>query len=398
MLSSENGKFEMVAKTMHGLEDLLASEIRKLGGTDIEILHRAVSYKGDKALLYRSNLYLRTAIRVLIPIMHTQIKNQVDLYARIREYEWEKHLKTGMTIAVDTSLNSSAFTNSQFVSMRTKDAIADRMREKFNRRPSVDKNDPDLFINVHLSNNDLTVSIDTSGASLHKRGYRVAEVEAPINEVLAAGLIMLTGWHGDTDFYDPMCGSGTLGIEAALIARDIPPGIFRSKFGFENHPDFDSDLWTGIFDNIVEKEWQGKIISSDISKQAMMAAIKNAKQAAVHKNIIFKGLNFENYPPVEGKSTAIINPPYGQRMIMPEMIKFHKMIGNVLKKSFVGSDVWIISSNMEALKFIGLKPSAKIQLYNGPLECRFCKFSVYSGSQRNRAVQKKNNLDGDLLI
>jgi putative N6-adenine-specific DNA methylase len=398
MQSSVNGKFEMVAKTMHGLEDVLATEIRKLGGTDIEIMNRAVRYLGDKALLYRSNLYLRTAIRILIPVMQTQIKNQIDLYARIREYEWEKHLRTGMTIAVDTSLNSPTFTNSQFVSMRAKDAIADRMREKFNRRPSVNKNDPDLFVNVHLTNNDLTVSIDTSGASLHKRGYRVGEVDAPINEILAAGLIMLTGWHGETDFYDPMCGSGTIGIEAALIARDIPPGIFRTKYGFENHPDFDQELWTGIFDNIVEKEWKGNIFSSDISKQALISANKNARQAAVHKNIIFRGLDFENFPAVDGKVTAILNPPYGQRMILPEIVRFYKTIGNVLKKSFIGSDVWLITSNLEALKFVGLKPSVKLRLFNGPLECRFCKFSVYEGSQRKKAVQKKNNLEGDLLI
>ncbi len=394
MQPTENGKFVMVAKTMHGLEDILANEIRQLGGTDIEILHRAVRYVGDKSLLYRSNLYLRTAIRVLIPIMNSQIKNQVDLYARIREYEWEKHLRTGMTIAVDTALNSSAFTNSQFVSMRTKDAIADRMREKFNRRPSVNKNDPDLFINVHLSNNELTVSIDTSGPSLHKRGYRVEDVEAPINEVLAAGLIMLTGWKGETDFYDPMCGSGTIGIEAALIARNIPPGIFRSKFSFENSPDFDSELWTRIFDNIVEKEWNGKIFASDISKQALMAATKNAKQASVHKNIVLKGMNFENYPPVESKATVIMNPPYGQRLIKPEIIQFYKTIGNVLKKSFVGSDVWIISGNLEALKFIGLKPTTKIKLYNGALECKFCKFSIYQGSQKQRS-SKKNDDQGE---
>jgi putative N6-adenine-specific DNA methylase len=393
MQNSGSDKFEMVAKTPLGLEDILAGEIRKLGGTDIEILNRAVRYMGDKTLLYKSNLYLRTALRILIPILKTQIKNQIDLYSRIREYEWEKHLRTGMTIAVDTALNSETFTNSQFVSMRAKDAIADRMREKFNRRPSVNKNDPDLFINVHLSGNDLTVSIDTSGSSLHRRGYRVSEVEAPINEVLAAGLIMLTGWHGQTDFIDPMCGSGTFGIEAALIARDIPPGIFRKKYGFESHTDFDSELWNNIFDNIAEKEWNGKIISSDISKQAMMAAITNAKQAAVHKNITFKGVDFENYPAVESKSVAILNPPYGQRLIKPEIIRFYKTIGNVMKKSFVGSDVWVISGNLEALKFIGLKPTIKFKTFNGSLECRFCKFNVYEGSQRNRAVHNKNNFD-----
>jgi putative N6-adenine-specific DNA methylase len=382
-------KFEMVAKTFYGLEDTLATEIRKLGGTDIEILNRAVRYRGDKALLYKSNLYLRTALRILIPIIQTKIKNQVDLYARIREYEWEKHLRTGMTIAFDTYLNSSAFTNSQFVSLRAKDAVADRMREKFNRRPSVNKNDPDLFINVHLSNNDLTVSIDTSGSSLHKRGYRVEDIEAPMNEVLAAGLILLTGWSGETQFYDPMCGSGTLGIEAALIARDIPPGIFRQQYAFERSPDFDTDMWTKIFDNITEKEWNGTIFAGDISKQALQAAVKNARQASVHKHINFKGMAFENIQDVPEKSTAILNPPYGQRMAMPQIVRFYKSLGDTMKKSFVGSDVWIISSHLEALKFVGLKPSAKFKLYNGSLECKFSKFSVYSGSQRHRIVENK---------
>jgi putative N6-adenine-specific DNA methylase len=391
MPGTANEKFEMVAKTFHGLEDILAGEIRKLGGTDIEILNRAVRYMGNKALLYRSNLYLRTALHILVPVIQTQIKNQVDLYARIREYEWEKHLRVGMTIAVDTFLNSSAFTNSQFVSLRTKDAIADRMRDIFNRRPSVNKNNPDLFINVHLANNQLTVSIDTSGASLHKRGYRVGDVEAPINEVLAAGLIMLTGWKGETNFYDPMCGSGTIGIEAALIAREIPPGIFRTKYGFENEPDFDSELWTRIFDNIIEKDWKGTVFASDISKRALQVANGNAKQASVHKNIVFRGQPFESFPPVEEKATVVINPPYGQRLIKPELVRFYKSIGDTLKRSFIGSNVWIISGNLEALKFIGLKPAEKYRLYNGSLECRFCKFNIYSGSKKRRHNQANKN-------
>jgi putative N6-adenine-specific DNA methylase len=390
MNSTSEDKFEMVAKTFYGLEDILAGEIRDLGGTDIEVLNRAVRFRGDKALLYRSNLYLRTTLRILLPVIQTRIKNQVDLYARIREYEWERFLRVGMTIAVDTYLNSSAFTNSQFVSLRTKDAIADRMRDMFNRRPSVNKNNPDLFVNVHLSNNDLTVSLDTSGASLHKRGYRVADVEAPLNEVLAAGMLLLTGWKGETDLYDPMCGSGTIGIEAALIAREIPPGIFRTRFNFENFPDFDPGLWTRIFDNITEKNWNGRIIISDISKQALQASLKNAKQAAVHKNITFQGQPFENFPAVKEKATVIINPPYGQRMLKPEIIRFYKSMGDTMKRSFTGSDVWIITGNLEALKFIGLKPSAKYKLYNGSLECRFCKFSIYPGSKRQKYSQNNS--------
>jgi len=382
MVSGSELQFEMVAKTFHGLEEILAGEIKALGGQDIEILNRAVRFRGNKASLYKMNLYLRTALRILIPVIQTQIKNQVDLYARVREFEWEKYLQPGMTLAVDSFLNSSVFTNSQFVSLRAKDAIVDRLRDKYKRRPSISKTDPDLFINVHLTSNQLTVSIDTSGQSLHKRGYRISNFEAPLNEVLAAGLIMLTGWKGENDFFDPMCGSGTLGIEAALIAREIPPGIFRKKFGFEKSPGFDAHLMEDIFDNIQEKKWEGKVYSSDISKQALQIAIKNAKQASVHKNIVFRGLDFKDYPKIADKAMVIINPPYGQRMVKSEIIRFYKSIGDVMKKSFEGAEVWIISSNLEALKHIGLKPDSKYKLFNGALECRFNRYYIYPGSKK----------------
>jgi putative N6-adenine-specific DNA methylase len=388
MISDTESQFEMVAKTFHGLEDILAGEIRVYGGKDIEILNRAVRFQGNKAALYKMNLYLHTALRILVPVIQTQIKNQVDLYARIREYEWEKHLQPGMTMAVDSFLSSAVFTNSQFVSLRTKDAIVDRLREKYNRRPSVHKTNPDLLINVHLAGNQLTVSLDTSGQSLHKRGYRVGNFEAPLNEVLAAGLIMLTGWEGEHDFYDPMCGSGTLGIEAALIARKIPPGIFRKKFGFENSPDFDAQLLEDIFENIQEKNWEGKVYSSDISKQALQMAIKNARQASVYKNIVFRGIDFRDYPKITGNATVIINPPYGQRMVNSEIIGLYKSMGDTMKKKFEGAEIWIISSNLEAFKHIGLKPSDKLKLFNGALECRFNKYYIYPGSKKNNISKK----------
>ncbi len=381
--------FEMVAKTFHGLEDVLAKEIRQLGGGDIEILNRAVRYTGDKALLYRSNLYLRTALRILLPVIKTRIKNQVDLYARVREFEWERYVQPGMTMAVDSFLNSTIFTNSHFVSLRVKDAIVDRIREITKRRPSVATTNPDIFINVHLANNELIISVDTSGASLHKRGYRKGDFEAPLNEVLAAGLILLAGWKADTDFYDPMCGSGTLGIEAAFIARNVPPGIFRSKFGFENSPDFEADLWEDIFDSVEERSWNGRIISSDISRQAIQIAMRNAKEAAVHKNIEFQGIDFRKYPKVEKRSLVILNPPYGQRLIKPDIVQFYKEIGDVMKGSFSGSEVWVISSNLEALKFIGLRPADKQTLFNGPLECRLNRYVMYSGSKKEKYKSKQ---------
>jgi putative N6-adenine-specific DNA methylase len=245
-------------------------------------------------------------------------------------------------------------------------------------------------VNVHLASNILTVSIDTSGPSLHKRGYRKADVEAPLNEVLAAGMIMLAGWKGETDFYDPMCGSGTLGIEAALIARNVPPGIFRKQYGFERSPDFEADLLEEVFDDVEEVKWEGTIFSSDKSKQAVQAAMKNAREASVHKNISFLGANFEQYPKVDGPAMAILNPPYGERIVRPEIIDFYKSIGNTFKRSFIGSEVWVISSNLDALKHIGLRPSAKYQLYNGALECRFNRYSIYEGSVKSKHRKTKS--------
>ena len=237
---------------------------------------------------------------------------------------------------------------------------------------------------MHLANNLLDISVDSSGESLHKRGYRIAEVAAPINEVLAAGMIGLSGWEGDTDFYDSMCGSGTIGIEAALIARHLPPGIFRKKFGFENHPDFDDSLWTKIFDDIHEKAWDGNIFCSDISEKAIRIATRNAKEASVLKNIRFTEQGFESYPEIKNGGVAIMNPPYGERMAKTEIQHFYNMIGNTMKRSFSNSDFWIISSNLDALKHIGLKPTEKIKLFNGPLECRFIKYEMYKGSKKEK--------------
>jgi putative N6-adenine-specific DNA methylase len=375
-------KIEIVAKTFRGLENVLASEITKLGGEKVEILNRAVRYFGNKELIYRSNLYLRTALRILVPVLNSQLANQDDLYDKVREFEWEKHIQLGNTFAVDTVLNSQIFTHSHYVSLRVKDAIVDRFRDKFRRRPSVNSENPDIAISVHLSGNELIISVDTSGESLHRRGYRMEEVKAPINEVLAAGMILIAGWDLQTDFYDPMCGSGTFGIEAAMMARKIPPGVFRKKFSFENSPDFEPQLWTDIFDDIQEEDWKGTILASDISEKAIRMAARNAKLASVIKNIDYKEIAFENYPRINNKGLAIINPPYGERMVKTEMNSFYQMIGNVMKKSFSGADVWIISSNSEAFKNIGLKPTDKYKLFNGQLECSYNKYEIYEGSKK----------------
>jgi putative N6-adenine-specific DNA methylase len=377
-------KNEIVAKTFRGLEDVLASEIKQLGGENVEILNRAVRYFGNKELIYRSNLYLRTALRILVPVLNTQIEKQEDLYDKVRDFEWEKHIQLGNTFAIDTVLNSPIFTHSHYVSLKVKDAIADRFRDKFRRRPSVNSENPDIAISVHLSGNELTLSVDTSGESLHRRGYRLEEVKAPINEVLAAGMILISGWDTQADFYDPMCGSGTFGIEAAMMARKIPPGVFRTKFSFENSPDFEQQLWTDIFDDIQEEDWNGTIVSSDVSAKALRIAARNAKQASVLKNIDYKEIAFENYPRINNKGIAILNPPYGERMVKTDINSFYQMIGNAMKKSFSGADVWIISSNAEAFKNIGLKFSEKFKLFNGQLECSYNKYEIYEGSKKHK--------------
>ncbi len=377
-------QFEMVAKTFRGLEETLAREITLLGAENVEILNRAVRFTGDKAMMYKSNLYLRTALRILIPVINIQIKEQEDLYQHLYEFEWEKYIRLENTIAIDSFVNSSVFTHSHYVSLRVKDAIADRFREKFRRRPSVNIENPDSLINIHLTGSDLTVSIDSSGSSLHKRGYRIAEISAPINEVLAAGMILITGWDGKSDFYDPMCGSGTIGIEAALIAKQIPPGIYRKKFGFENSPDFEQDLWNNIFDNIAEKEWNGQVFASDVSKQAIRIAEDNAKHASTSKFILFKEVPFESYPQIKNGGIAILNPPYGKRIVKTNINTFYRMIGDVMKKSFIGADVWILSGNIESLGNIGLHPSVKHTLFNGPIECRFNKYTIYEGSKKSK--------------
>lgn len=378
------GQIEIIAKTFQGLENVLAGEITALGGRNVEILNRAVRFYGNKELLYRSNLYLRTALRILIPVMYTRIYSQDELYNAVREFEWEKYMKLGNTFAIDSVINSDIFNHSQYVSLRVKDAIADRFRDKFRRRPSVNTENPDILISVHLSSKDLSIAVDTSGESLHRRGYRLDEVKAPISEVLAAGMVLLSGWNGTGDFYDPMCGSGTIGIEAALIARKIPPGIFRKKFGFESCPDFDQELWTSIFDEIEECDWKGQIISSDISTKALTIASRNAKQASVLKNIKYSEIAFENYPKITNGGIVIMNPPYGERLVKTDIISFYRMMGNVMKKSFTGTDVWIISSNIEATKNIGLKFSQKYRLFNGPLECSFNKYEIYEGSKKEK--------------
>jgi putative N6-adenine-specific DNA methylase len=385
----------MLAKTFKGLEQVLAQELIELGANDVQLERRAVSFKGDKALLYRANLCLRTASRVLLPVLVTTRKAKDKhkpedwLYEQVKAVDWSRYMSVNTTFAIDATVYSETFRNSRFVTYRAKDAVADYWQEREGKRPNVKVTDPDLFINVHIANEQLTVSLDSSGESLHKRGYRVANTEAPINEALAAGMLLLAGWRGQSDFYDPMCGSGTLPIEAALIARNIAPGVFRQSFAFEKWADFDADLWSEIYnDDSNEREFTHTIYGSDASYYAIQQAAKNTKSAGVQKDVVLKQIRMEEIKMVNDSmvnALVMINPPYGERLASnKDMEELYGKIGTALKHQFAGATAWIISSNDAAMKCIGLKPSKKFRLLNGELDCQFNRYDLFAGKRNEQ--------------
>ncbi len=381
-----NNSIKMLAKSPAGLEEILAGELRELGAKNIELLNRAVAFEGDKKLLYAANYRCRTALRILVPISHFSIETEQDLYTEIKSIRWEDYLGNGNTIAINSTVTSSVFTHSHYVSLRAKDAIVDRFREKTSERPSVDIDNPDFRINVHIYKDEVSVSFDSSGASLHKRGYHVSNAEAPLNEVLAAGMILLSGWDGQSNFIDPMCGSGTLLIEAAMIAMNIPAGEFREEYGFMRWKDFDDELWEEVQNDALEQQrtFEHKIIGSDISEHNLRSAYANLKQASLSKNISLKVSSFQDMTPPEGGGVMITNPPYGERIQVEDIVSLYQDLGDVLKQKYKGYQAWVISSDLMALKKIGLKPMKKYILFNGQLECRFAGFDLYAGSKRAR--------------
>lgn len=376
-------KFEMIAKTFQGLEDVLAEELRSIGAEDINPICRAVSFSGDKALLYKANLQLRTAVRILKPIYSFKARTEDELYGQARKFDWASVMELSQKFAVDSVVNSEIFNHSRYVALKLKDAIADHFRDKYGKRPFVDPQNPHIQIHIHVNEDDCVISIDSSGESLHRRGYRKNQDLAPINEVLAAGLVLLSGWKADTHFIDPMCGSGTILIEAALIANGIPPGIFRKHFGFENWLDFDESLLQTIYnDDSMEREFNHAIIGGDLSKRAVEIANENIKNAGLQRKIEVKVKSVFDYFPPEGRGIVITNPPYGERLKKDQIDTFYKQLGDCFKQRYSDYEVWLISSNMDALKNIGLKASNRLTLFNGPLECKFQKYSMYPGSHR----------------
>lgn len=378
--------FEIVAKTLFGFEEILAEELKSIGATDITLLKRAVKYKGNLATLYKSNLYLRTAIKVLRPIKTFNIRTQEDLYTNVKRIPWNQYFSVDETFAIDGVVSGEIFTHSKFVALRTKDAIADQFREEIGSRPNVDTNDPDLRINVHILNNTCTISLDSSGTSLGKRGYKEEQVEAPLSEVLAAGMIILSGWDKKSNFIDPMCGSGTIVIEAALMAQNIAAGSFRD-FAFQKWRDYDYQLWKEILQEAKMERIpsSAKIIAYDIAPEAVHVTKGNAERAGVLDNISVTKSDFLETKHDGEQATIVVNPPYGDRLMEEDdIIPLYQEMGTQLKHVYNGCDAWIISGNLRAIKFIGLKPSRKIELYNGPIQCKFHKFELYRGSKRGK--------------
>lgn len=382
-------KFEIIAKTLFGFEELLAEELESIGATDIELLTRAVRYRGDTELLYRSNLVLRTAIKILKPIATFTVHDDKQLYEKVRSIDWSEYLMPIDTFAIDGITHSNYFNHSKYVALKTKDAIADQFRDKYNKRPSVDIENPDVRVSVHIADTTCTISLDSTGRSLGKRGYKTSQVYAPLSEVLAAGIILLSEWDRETDFIDPMCGSGTIPIEAALIARNIPSGCFR-EFTFENWNDFDEDLWEKIREEEFGKicEFEGNIVGYDVDPKAIEISRANAGRADLDDMIIFEKNDFVTGEPKYKLGHIVMNPPYGERLEEDnDMLEFYGELGTKLKHYYEGSDAWIISANLRALKFVGLRPSRKIKLFNGPLECRLQKFELYKGSKKDRYLK-----------
>jgi len=378
----KDDNFYMLAKTMFGLEEILAEELRKLGAQNVKPMNRAVSFKGDKGFMYKANLNLRTALRVLKPIAHFQAHDEKELYRKLCEIDWTEFFDLDSTFATHATTHSEVFTHSKYASLVMKDAIADTFRKKFDKRPNVDPEMPDVSINLHIAKHTCTVSLDSSGDSLHKRGYKTDAVVAPMNEVLAAGLILLSDWNRISNFHDPMCGSGTLLIEAALIAYNIPANIFRDKFGFEGWKDYDEELWEMIKEVSLEKEthYYGKITGSDNFQKAVRISRENIDNALMYDNIkVAKSDFFETE--VEPGTFVIFNPPYGERIDLG-VNDFYEKVGTTLKHKYEGCSIWIISSDIENMKFIGLRPSRKIRVMNGKLDCSFRKFEVYEGSKK----------------
>jgi putative N6-adenine-specific DNA methylase len=377
-------KYEMVATTLMGLEGVLAEEVRILGGEKITELKRAVRFYGDDALLYKANMALRTALKVLVPIDDFIARDEDELYRKIKGFPWEDIFSVDQTFVIDAVVNGYVFNHSKYVALKSKDAIADRFRGVYGRRPSVDTFNADISINLYVLDDKVSVSLNSSGMSLDRRGYRRNSNEAPINEVLAAGIVLMSGWEPSKAFLDPMAGSGTFSIEAALKGTNTPPNLNRN-FSFQNWVEFDNEIFEEVKSELAKNisEPDLKIYARDILTKNIDIISQNAEMAGMEDYLSLKKEDFFVSEPKAESGIMVINPPYGERMKIADLEQFYKNLGDVFKQKYTGFEVWIISSDFEALKAIGLKSSSRLELMNGGLKARLLKFELYRGSRRD---------------
>lgn len=387
----KTGEFEIFAKTFYGLENVLASELENIGVKKISKSIRGVKFRGDNNLLYKANYNIRTSLCFLRLLFSFKARNSNVFYNNIYNYPWEEIFGINKTIKIESTVNSNFFQHSKYIALKTKDAVVDRYRKHEGQRPNVNTESPDIIIHVHISHDSCNIYLNSSGEPLYKRGYRVDQYKAPLNEVLAAGMIYLSNWDKNKPLIDPMCGSGTILLEGAMIALNMPPGKFRKGFSFQHWNDFDNSLFKKVtFDQGIDVKGNPKLIGGDISSEAIKSAFKNINSSNLGEFITLEKNNFFEVASPVKEGLIITNPPYGKRILEDDIIEFYKKIGNQLKKYYDGFDAWIISSNLEAIKFVGLKPEKKIVLFNGPLECRYNRYSIYQGSKRS----SKLNFEG----
>ena len=385
--------FKMLAKTFYGMESLLADELLSLGAQDIKKGNRMVHFIGDKGFMYKANLCLRTALKILKPFYKFKANNEHELYEKIYNFDWNDLLSPNETFLIDSVVSGQLFTHSLYASQRTKDAIVDRIRKQTGDRPNVDTRHPDFRIHLHIYENECSISLDSSGSSLHHRGYRSATNIAPMNEVLAACLVQLSGWDRQTDFIDPMCGSGTILIEAAMLACDIPANLNRNEFAFEKWSDWDASLFDKIRQSQLKKVKPpvGKIYGFDKAPSAVEKAIQNIKNASLEDFIHVNRANFFHSSKIgETPLHLLTNPPYGERL-EGDIDRLYQEFGDTLKRNYPNTNAWMISSNFEAMKFVGLRPTRKIKLFNGKLESRLCLFPIYAGTKKIHKLKKNEN-------
>lgn len=377
----------MLAKTFFGFEEILAQELRELGAQNVQKGIRSVSFEGDKGFMYKANLCLRTALKILKPLFSFRIRNEKEYYQKLYESDWERYFSVNQTFAVSATLQTDIFNHSQYVALKAKDAIVDSFRDRRGKRPSVDVQHPDVQLHVHIQRNEVFVSMDSSGASLHQRGYRSATNIAPINEVLAAGILLLSGWEGQCDFLDPMCGSGTFLIEAAMIACRIPANIYRREFAFEKWNDYDQDLFDVVFDSCLKKvrEFHFQITGYDKAPSAIAKAKENLKNANLLDYVeVFQKDFFQTEKIDKEKPLHIVfNPPYNERLPI-DVVEMYESIGDTLKKHYPNTNAWFITPNLEGIKHVGLRPSRKIALFNGKLESKLLQYKMYEGSKKQK--------------